>query len=127
MTLDDAARLAAGLPEVSEGRRYGYRCWSVNGKVFAWERPFSQADRKRFGDVTPPDGPILAVTVADLNEKEAVLAADPDAFFSIPHFDGYSAILIQLDRATPAAVRDALVDGWLVCAPAARAAEFLRG
>lgn len=43
-TLDDAARLALALPEVSEGERYGMRTWSVASKPFAWERPFSKAD-----------------------------------------------------------------------------------
>ena len=60
------------------------------------ERPFSKADIRRFGDAVPPEGPILAVGVADLSEKEAVLAAQPGAFFTIPHFDSYAAVLIQL-------------------------------
>src|SRR6266481_1328873 len=95
-TIEDAARVAVELPGVSEGERHGNRTWSVNGKGFAWERPFSKADVKRFGDTAPPEGPILAVRVSDLVEKEAVLAAHPTAFFTIPHFDGYAAVLIQL-------------------------------
>ncbi len=41
---------------VVEGERYGNRAWSVSGKAFAWERPFSKADIRRFGDASPPDG-----------------------------------------------------------------------
>jgi hypothetical protein len=125
MTVDGAGRLAMELPEVTEGSRHGNRTWSVRGKAFAWERPFSKADLKRFGDVAPPDGPILAVRVADLSEKEAVLAANPVAFFTIAHFDGYPAVLIELNKVTKKALRDAILDGWLACAPPTLAQRYL--
>ena len=117
-TFDDVARVASELAEVTEGERHGNRTWFVRGKAFAWERPFSKADIRRLG-VGPTNGPILAVRVEDLGEKEAVLAANPDAFFTIPHFDGYSAVLIQLPEVTAKALKDAITDGWLACAPRA--------
>jgi hypothetical protein len=117
--LDDVARLAQALPEVTEGESRGWRTWSVAGKAFMWERPFSKADIRRFGPAEPPAGPILAVKVEDLSEKEAVLAAHLDGFFTIPHFDGFAAVLIQLDAVDEDALRAAIVDGWLACAPPA--------
>ena len=116
-SLDDVARMALGLPEVIEGSRHGNRTWFVNTKAFAWARPFSKADLKRFGAELPPEGPILATLVEDLVEKEAVLASGSRGFFTIPHFDNYPTVLIQLDVVAQRAVREALVDGWSVCAP----------
>jgi hypothetical protein len=120
-TFDDAARIALSLPEVMTTQRWHNRTWAVGSKGFAWERPFSKPDIKRFGDEAPPDGPILAVRVADLGEKEAVLESSGPAFFTIPHFDGYAAVLIQLSEVRLDALEEAITDGWLACAPRALA------
>jgi hypothetical protein len=114
---DAVAALALSLPETEEGLRFGNRTWFVAGKGFAWERPFSKADIRRFGDEVPPAGPILAVSVDDLAEKEAVLQANPVVFFSIEHFANYPAVLIQLHLVRKPVLRDALVDAWLAAAP----------
>lgn len=124
-TIDDVAQLASELPQVIEGERRGTRTWSVAGKCFAWERPFSKADLKRFGEATAPEGPILAVRVLDLDDKEAVLQARHRGFFTIPHFDGYAAVLIQLRTVGKKALREATVDAWLSCAPLRLANEYL--
>jgi hypothetical protein len=127
VTLDDVARIAMELPAVEEGNRHGNRSWSVGGKVFAWERSFSKADIKRYGDQPVPEGPIVAVRVEDLGEKEAVLAAGHRGFFTIPHFDGYAAVLMQLKVVAKRPLRDALEDAWLACASDEQVGTFLAG
>ena len=115
--LEDVERLVALLPEVSEGARYGHRTWLVAGKAFAWERPFSKADLKRYADAPVPQGPILALVTDGLEDKESLLQAHPDHLFTIPHFEGYSAVLLHLESASDDDLREALLDAWLVHAP----------
>lgn len=127
VSLEEAEAMARALPEVTEGVRWGNRTWDVAGKTFAWERPYSKADLKRFGNETPPDGPIVAVRVDDLDDKEAVLGAGHKGVFTIEHFNGYAAVLVQLKVVGKKTLRELLLDGWLACAPPALAAEHLKG
>jgi hypothetical protein len=127
VTLDEVEGLVTALPEVTESTRYGNRTWFVAGKAFAWERPFSKADITRFGDTAPPPGPILALVTADLEDKEAVLAMGSKGFFTIPHFEGFAAVLVQLNTASKKALREAIEDAWLACAPERLSQSFLSG
>lgn len=125
--MDDVTGLIANLPEVTEGERHRHRTWFVRGKAFAWDRPFSKADVKRFGDETPPDGPILAVSVADLADKEAVLSGSSDAVFTIQHFDGYAAVLIQMKKVRQKELKELVIDAWLAVAPQELTDPYLEG
>jgi hypothetical protein len=119
MTFDDVDAFAMSLPGVTVGTSWGNRTWIVNGKGFAWQRPFSKADLKRFGDETPPAGEILAVRVESLDAKDALLAIAPPGFFTIPHFNGYAAILIALRKARAKDVRAAILDAYAAVAATA--------
>ena len=110
MTIDDVAAFMKTLPDVTVNERYGNRTWLVGDKFFAWQRAFSKADIKRFGDEKPPDGVILAVKVESLDAKDALLSIAPPGFFTIPHFNGFPAVLVQLKKARAKDVRAAIVD-----------------
>ncbi|HET6752011.1 MAG TPA: MmcQ/YjbR family DNA-binding protein [Actinomycetes bacterium] len=123
-TWDDVRRLALALPQtVEEPSREGLFAWGVKGKTFAWERPLRRADLEALGDAAP-QGPILAARVPDLGAREALLA-DDDVYFTTPHFDGYPAILVRLDRMPIPELEELLVEAWLACAPKRLAAEYL--
>jgi hypothetical protein len=119
MTIDAVDTFASNLPGVTVGTKWGNRTWMVGDKGFAWQRPFSKADVARFGDATPPAGDILAVRVESLDAKDALLAIAPPGFFTIPHFDGYAAVLIALRQARAADVRAAVMDAFRTVAPPA--------
>ena len=122
---EDVERLVAMLPDISEGTRYGHRTWAVGGKGFAWERPFSKADIKRFVGTPVPQGPILALVTDGLEDKESLLQAHHEYLFTIPHFDGYPAVLLHLESASENDLRESLLDAWLVHAPTSVARTYL--
>ena len=123
-TWDDVAGIALALPETSERLSRGNRQWVVRDKLFVWERPLRTSDLRALGPAAP-DGPILGARVEHLGAKEAVLASDPDVFFTTPHFDGYPAVLARLDRIAPEDLEEVIVEAWLNRAPKRVADAYL--
>jgi hypothetical protein len=117
-------RIALGLPETTEQAKHGNVAWCVKDKGFAWERPLRLGDIRALGD-RAPQGPILAVRVEHLLTKEARLAAQPDALFTTPHFDGYPAVLVRLGKIKVAELEELLLEGWLARAPKRLVREYL--
>jgi hypothetical protein len=123
-TWDDVRRLALALPETSERESRGMRQWRVKDKLFVWERPLRKGDLEALGD-SAPGGPILGARVEHLVAKDA-LAADPSGvYFTTPHFDGYAAILVVLDRIGAADLEEVTTEAWLARAPAKLAQAYL--
>lgn len=126
-TLEDVRRIAEKLPEVTMKPAWGNRMWRVKGKGFVWERPLGTKDRADLvAQGQPlPEGEIAAVRVAGEHEKQALLASEPEVFFTIPHFDGYAAVLIRLDAIGVDDLREVIVDAWLDRAPVTVARSYL--
>jgi hypothetical protein len=110
---DEVSRLATALADVEELEARGLRQWKVKGKLFVWERPLRKSDREALGDAAP-DGPIMAARVEHEIAKQALLADDPEVFFTTPHFDGYAIVLVRLDRISRADLREVVTEAWLV-------------
>jgi len=121
---DDVRRLALALPETTEVISRELRQWRVKDKLFVWERPLRRSDLEALGDEAP-DGPILGVRVEHLVAKEALLADDPGVFFTTPHFDGYAAVLVRLDRTELEELNELIVEAWLARAPKRLAKAYL--
>ena len=124
-TLEEARRIALALPGTSEKVSWGSLHWRVRDKGFAWERPLGKSDRAALGD-DAPTGEILGVRVADLGEKDALVAAEPDVFFTIPHFAGFPAVLVRLAAIEVAELTEVITDAWLDRAPKTLRETFLR-
>lgn len=123
-TWDDVRRLALALPETSEGLAYGGAAWSVRKKLVVWERPLRKADLAALGDAAP-SGPVLGAYVEHVGAKEALLATEPDVFFTTPHFDGQAIVLVRLDSIGLDELEEVVVEAWLARAPARLARAYL--
>jgi hypothetical protein len=116
-TWDDVRRIALSLPETTEKPSYdGLPAWKVRDKGFVWERPLRRADLEALGDAAP-DGPILGAQVPDLGAREALLADDPAVYFTTPHFDGYPAVLVRLERIDVDELTELITEAWYARAP----------
>jgi hypothetical protein len=116
---EDVRRTALALPETTE-----QPAWRVRGKLFVWDRPLRQSDFEALGDGAP-EGPVLGARVADEGVKEALIASGPDIYFTTPHFDGYPAVLVRLDRIGTGELGELITDAWLARAPKRLARDYL--
>jgi hypothetical protein len=120
-SLDDVRALALSFPETFEkgGGQAGGASWHTKNGLFVWERGPSKADLRALADLgrTWPDGEVVAVRTDGPDGKEALLTTFPDAFFTIPHFDGYPAVLTRLPSIDAELLREVITDAWILRAP----------
>jgi len=107
---DTVRVLARAFPEVEESTQ-GRIAFSVRGKGFAWEA------RER-------DGGGLAVRV-DRDEKQLFLDANPEVYFTSPHYNGFPAVQIRLEQIDEDELRERLEDAWLIQAPKRLASAYV--
>jgi hypothetical protein len=103
MTWEDVVAIASELPEVEESTSYGTPALKVKGKGFARLR-------------TEAEGGL--VLMCGMDEKEALLDSGDPAFYTTPHYDGYGAILVDLERVAPDQLGELIEEAWRSRAPA---------
>ena len=102
-TEDDVRRIALSLPETFEKPWFNTPGFRVKDKGFLRIRSEAEGG--------------LVIFVADLGEKDALLASDPAKFFTTPHYDGYPAVLVDLAAIDVDELRELITDSWRLKAP----------
>jgi hypothetical protein len=119
---DDVRRIALALPGVTEADdHFGF--YVRNGskqKQFVW------AWKERVDPKKPraPRSDVVAIRVADADDKEVLLASDDEKFFIEPHYAGFLAVLVRLPAIGLDELEELIVDGWRTQAPKALVSEL---
>jgi hypothetical protein len=121
-TQEDVRRVALSLPQTSESEdHFGFGVLSkgkLRGLAWAWNERIEPKKPR------VPNPEVLAVRVASLAEKEELLAADPEKFFTEPHYNGFPAVLVRLPAIDAAELAELITDAWRCQAPRALAAKL---
>ena len=126
-TPQDVDEICLGLPGVELGTSWGDNpTYKVRGKGFLMHRPpgptaIDPETRERYTD-------LLVITVPTEVEKLALVEDDRLPFFTIDHFKGYNAVLVQQSRLgeiTRDELAEVITDAWLTKAPKSLAKAYL--
>jgi hypothetical protein len=95
-TQADVRRIAMALPNVTEGQER----FAFSVRVKDKEKGFAWVWMERVDPKKPrvPNPGVLAVRVANLGQKDALIAAEPKKFFTEPHYNGFPAVLVRLEK-----------------------------
>jgi len=112
--MKDLDKLALGMPEAAKEVEQGRPQYLVHGKFFCFHRrPRPDAVDSETGERLDD---ILVFRVADLGVKELLLCDARGIYFTTPHWDGYSAVLVRipdLERLDRDELRDLVEEAWL--------------
>ena len=121
----DVRRFALSLPESSERSSRGRAQWRVRDKLFVWERPLRASEVRQLGG-DEPTGPILGVRVESLGVKEALIAGDPEVFFTTPTLRRLSRrCSCCSERIARDELEELVVEAWLARAPKRLAQKYI--
>jgi hypothetical protein len=126
-TLEDVDQICGALPETWFGTSWGdVPTWLVPHRVRDGEkqgRGFVLYRKPHKTAIDPASGEmyddLLVIRTANDDDKQALVAAD-GPFFTIPHFNGYNAVLVQLSRLGEISrdeLAEVITDAWCACAP----------
>ena len=87
-----------------------------------WERPLGKKNVAELGAAVPT-GPVVAAYVPDEGAKAALIAEEPELYFTTSHFDGHPAVLCRLDRLGPDDLTELAAEAWACRAPRRLLAE----
>ena len=88
----------------------------MRGRTFLRDRPLHRKDLDELG-ADFPAGPVMVASVPDEGAKTALLASEPDVYFTTSHFDGWTAVLCRLDRLDETALTELAGEAWAARAP----------
>jgi len=108
---DDVRAIALSLPETEERPSYGTPGFRVKDRLFARIR----------------EPGVLVVWCADEAEKDFLIRAEPEKFFTIPHYDGHASVLVRLETVARDELAELLTDAWRTRAPRRLAASLETG
>lgn len=103
ITVDDVRRIALGLPDVYEQESHNARpSWRTKPRMFTWLRDDPEA---------------LVVWVESVEEKEALIAAEPEKFFTTSHYEGQPIVLVRLEAIDVDEAAELITESWRLRAP----------
>jgi len=100
ISFDTVREMGLALPDVEEGTVHGSPALKVRGKMFACLPVHRSAEPSS-----------LAVRI-DFDQREELMAADPNTYYLTDHYVNYPVVLVRLTRVHHDTLRGLLLMAW---------------